>query len=126
MFWAELDAAWNARTAGHFSELLAIDGNLEFIDRGYRLEGRQAIHEHFVQQFSKQSPHLIHRTVVRNIRSVPHEGYALDGMVMVMRNPASQGKESAVSRTFAIFSVMLKVDAGWEIRERRAYALPTP
>lgn len=122
-FWSGLDAIWGERAAKPFSELFTLDGNFEFVDRSHRLEGRQAIYNHFLQQFPKLGPELAHRTIVRNIQRIAAGMWAVDGTVNILRTTADDGGAETL-KTFAIFALMLKTDAGWRIRELRAFELP--
>src|SRR5688572_11494497 len=83
--WSTLDVRWNARDATGFSKLFTVDASLGFVGAGAPLEGREKIHRHFSEQFSRQSPDLRHRTAVRDFRSLAPGVHAIDGEVEVVR-----------------------------------------
>lgn len=122
-FWSSLDTRWAARAAKPFSELFAVDGNFVFVDRGQRLDGRQAIHDHFLQQFPRIGPELVHRTTVHDIERIADGIFAVDGTVRILRTQDAAGGTLETLKTFAVFSIMLESDTGWRIRELRAYEL---
>lgn len=122
--WSTLDTLWNARDAERFGDLFAVDASFEFVDRGERLEGRRAIRHHFAQRFPRFAPDVRHRTHVRAVHAIAPGVSTVDGKVEILREGTGDGAEPVVSRTFAIFAVMLRTADGWRIRTLRAYALP--
>jgi uncharacterized protein (TIGR02246 family) len=121
--WPILDALWNARDAERFSELFAVDGSLEFVDRGQALKSRATIHRHFAEQFPRFAPDVRHLTSVHEIRGVAPNVYTVDGKVEILRNGTGGSAAPSVLRTFAIFAVMLQTGEGWKIHTLRAVEL---
>jgi uncharacterized protein (TIGR02246 family) len=122
--WSTLDSLWNARDADRLSRLFTDDASFRFVDRGQSLESRASIQQHFTKQFSQQAPELRHRTRVRESRNVAPNIVAVDGDVEVLRTGSEESLPPAVLRRFAIFAVMQKSAAGWQIRLLRVFQLP--
>lgn len=123
-FWSTLDAVWNARDAGRFSELFTTDASFTFVDSGLSLDARGPIHDFFVKQFSKQSPELRHETRVRESHSVGPGALAIDAVIEVIRSQPDPRSGATVLQTFAAFAVMTRSADQLQIRLLRVYRLP--
>jgi uncharacterized protein (TIGR02246 family) len=122
--WKALDSSWNARDAARFSELFTADGSLSFVGRGPLLEGRAKIHQHFSEQFSRQSPDLRHRTTVRETLAIAPNVIAVDGDVEVGRMGSDQSAPPTVLARFAIYALLRESTDGWQIYMLRVTQLP--
>lgn len=121
--WSELDAAWAARDVERISRLFADDALFAFLPGDRRLDGHAAIRAHFAAQFPQQSPALRHTTGIQRVRALAENLALVDAGVRVVRL-GDDGSEAAVLRTFAVFAVMSRRDAEWQILEIRAFRLP--
>ena len=124
-FWSTLDAIWNARDAGRFSELFTTDASFRFVDSGLSLDARGPIHDFFATQFSKQSPELRHETRVRESHAVGPGALAIDALIEVSRSQPEPRSSATVLQTFAAFAVMTRSAKQLQIRLLRVYRLPT-
>ena len=123
-FWSTLDAIWNARDAGRFSELFTTDASFTFVDSGLSLDARGPIHDFFVTQFSKQSPELRHETRVRESHAFGPDVLAIDAVIEISRSQPEPRSSATVLQTFAAFAVMTRSADQLQIRLLRVYRLP--
>jgi uncharacterized protein (TIGR02246 family) len=122
--WKALDSSWNMRDVSRFSELFTADASLGFVGQGPPLEGRAKIHQHFTEQFSRQSPDLRHRTTVRDSRVIAPDVIAVDGEVEVGRVGPDQSAPPTVLVRFVIVAILRKSADGWAIHLLRVTQLP--
>jgi uncharacterized protein (TIGR02246 family) len=119
--WAAIDDAWNARDAGQFASLFAEDAVMEFVDRGERMASRDAIRVTFAARFPEIAPEFEHRSTVTGVRAVAHGVLAVDGGVEVLRHSADEAESPEPIRSFRVFSLLSRTEAGWAFREMRIY-----
>jgi uncharacterized protein (TIGR02246 family) len=122
--WSQLDTLWNGRDAQQFSDLFTAEASFGFVDRGESLDGRAAIYRSFSERFPRFPRELRHQTDVLEVRDIAPGVCTVDGRVEILRVAPGDDAEPEVLRAFAIFAVMLRTDAGWRIRELRAFQLP--
>jgi uncharacterized protein (TIGR02246 family) len=122
-FWTSLDSLWKERDAPAFRELFTEDASFAFVDRGVTLEPRTMIDRHFIDQFARQSPDLIHTSSVRAVRVVAPGVLTADVGIEVRRVGAG-GAEPSLLRRFDVLAVMRRTDDRWRIELLRAYPLP--
>lgn len=119
--WAAIDAAWNARDAERFAALFSEDAVMEFVDRDEVLAGRDAILETFSTRFGTIAPEYEHRSSVTRTRAVAHGTLAVDSAVEILRPSAEAAAAPESFRTFRVFSLLTRDEAGWTFRDMRIY-----
>lgn len=122
--WSALDAAWNDRDADRFSVLFTTGASFEFVDRGEALNSREAIRASFARRFPGFAPDLRHRTTVRDMHALADGVAAIDGTVDILRKGAYGEPDFTILKHYAIFAVMRRVEAQWNIELLRVYELP--
>ena len=121
--WSTLDASWNARDAARFSVLFSEQASMRFLDGALALEGREAIHEHFTKQFSRQAPDLNHVTSILDTHRLSADVVAVDGRVEVVRVTPGTTTQPTPLRRFAVFAVMKRTANGLGIDLLRVFPL---
>jgi uncharacterized protein (TIGR02246 family) len=122
-FWTSLDSIWKERDAPAFRELFTEDASFAFVDRGVTLEPRTMIDRHFIDQFARQSPDLIHTSSVRAARVVA-PGVLTADVGIEVRRVGTDGAGPSLLRRFDVLAVMRRTDDRWRIELLRAYLLP--
>jgi uncharacterized protein (TIGR02246 family) len=119
----ELDAAWNAREPGRFSNVFSQDGSFGFPIEGIALRGRDEIREHYAKLFAKMPPDLRHLTTIGNFEIINPDLVAVDFEVDIRGTDPKTGTTQAPLLHYHGLGVGMRTDSGWRIRLARVYSV---